>query len=322
MMNELELKWRSQQEMLSNRLRKNKRKLKSWLKREKHTCYRLYDMDIPEIPFAIDVYEDHLHIAEYRRRHSYTDDEHAMWMEWMLEVISETLDVERHLIFTKTRQRQKGKAQYEKLGEETYRMEVSEGGHLFWANLSDYLDTGLFLDHRITRKRVEDEAAGKRFLNLFAYTGAFTVYAAAGGAAQTTTVDMSKTYLRWARENLELNDLWGRQHRLIHSDVFAFLNAPERGWDEYDLIVMDPPTYSASKRMEGTLDIQRDHVWLLNKTIALLATGGVLYFSNNFRKFDLDEDALEGVSVTEITHQTIPPDFREQIHRCWRIVKE
>ncbi len=320
-MSEWEEHWTAQQSMLANRLRKNKRRLKSWLRREQVSCYRLYDCDIPEIPFAIDVYDDHLHISEYRRRHSYSEEEHAMWAEWMLESIRETVGIERDKIFVKLRQRQKGRQQYEKVSEETYRIQVEEGGHQFWINLSDYLDTGLFLDHRITRRMVGEESNGKRLLNLFAYTGSFTVYAAAAGATHTTTVDMSRTYLRWTQKNLELNHLWGEQHRLIHSDVFAFLQEQQRSSERYDLIVLDPPTYSASKRMEGTLDIQRDHVWLLERGMALLAPGGTLYFSTNFRKFQLDEEKLQDIDMTEITSQTIPPDFRDRIHRCWTMCR-
>jgi len=235
-----------------------------------------------------------------------------------LEAISEALFVDRGDIYVKLRERQKGEQQYEKQAEEGARIAVEEGGHQFYVNLTDYLDTGLFLDHRTTRAMVQAEAEGVRFLNLFSYTGAFSVYAAAGGARSTTSVDMSRTYTLWAQDNLELNGFRGRRHRCIQSDVFAFLKDPARQDERYDLIVLDPPTYSKSKRMQGDFDIQRDQVFLIRTTLDLLAPGGRLYFSTNFRKFRLHEPAFADVAWEEITHRTIPEDFRRSdIHRCW-----
>jgi 23S rRNA G2069 N7-methylase RlmK/C1962 C5-methylase RlmI len=198
---------------------------------------------------------------------------------------------------------------------------VRENGLKFLVNLSDYLDTGLFLDHRVTRSLVRSEAAGKRFLNLFAYTGAFTVYAAAGGAASTTTVDLSNTYLRWAKQNLRLNGFTGQAHRLARDDARKFLEYHPPG-PAYDLAVVDPPTFSRSKKLDRDWDIQRDHAELLNRLLRLMTPGGAIYFSTNFRTFKLAADELRRAETREITRQTIPPDFREsRIHRCWRIVK-
>jgi 23S rRNA G2069 N7-methylase RlmK/C1962 C5-methylase RlmI len=199
---------------------------------------------------------------------------------------------------------------------------VTESGLKFLVNLSDYLDTGLFLDHRLTRAMVRSEAAGKRFLNLFGYTGAFTVYAAAGGAAATTTVDLSKTYLLWAQRNLRLNEIRGKQHRLVRHEARRFLDDHPAG-EYYDLAVVDPPTFSRSKRQERDWDIQRDHAELLNRLRELMAPGGVIYFSTNFRRFHLAEEELHGMTIREITRQTIPPDFRDRRpHRCWRMLKK
>lgn len=318
-MTDWQTRWQNQQQMLAHRLQKNRRRLKSWLHREKVSCYRVYDFDIPEIPLAIDIYHEYVHVSEYNRNHPYTEEEHQLWLECMQESICETLGVSYIHVFLKQRERQKGKSQYEKVSEESFRTQVVEAGHSFWVNLSDYLDTGLFLDHRITRGLVQREALGKRFLNLFAYTGSFTVYAAAGGATQTTTVDMSRTYLQWAQQNLELNHMAGPQHELIQSDVFAFLQEAKQQRKTFDLIVLDPPTFSTSKRMQGTLDIQRDHVGLLQQVLDLLAPHGVIYFSTNLRKFHLDTEAFLDLQITDITQQTIPPDFRSNIHQCWRI---
>jgi 23S rRNA G2069 N7-methylase RlmK/C1962 C5-methylase RlmI len=314
--------WHEQQEMLQNRLRKNQRRLRDWALQRDITCYRLYDRDITEIPLAIDRYGDYVHIAEYHSKHHHSEEQHKSWANAMIEATAAELQVPTEAIFFKLRQRQKGKAQYERLGSSGQRVAVHEGGLRFWVNLSDYLDTGLFLDHRETRHIVQTEAAARRVLNLFAYTGSFTIYAAAGDACQTTSVDMSRTYLRWTRDNLELNGLWSRNHRLIHSDVFAFLKEPRRQTEAYDMIILDPPTFSNSKRMSGNFDIQRDHLWLLQNTIDLLSPNGILYFSTNFRKFQFAETSLHRVAITDISAQTIPTDFRNSlIHRCWRMIK-
>ncbi|MDO4858152.1 MAG: bifunctional 23S rRNA (guanine(2069)-N(7))-methyltransferase RlmK/23S rRNA (guanine(2445)-N(2))-methyltransferase RlmL [Thermoguttaceae bacterium] len=303
------------------RLEKLNHHLRRWPTKRGITCFRVYDRDIPEIPLAIDRYEDCLHIAEYDRPNDRNAAQQGQWMDLMVEITGRVLDVPKEKIFVKRRQRQRGASQYERWDTRHFVIEAHEGGLKFFVNLSDYLDTGLFLDHRITREMVRKEAAGKRFLNLFAYTGSFSVYAAAGGAQSVTTVDLSNTYLDWAQDNMELNGFRGPQFEYVRSDVFRFLNAL---YDDeiFDLVVLDPPTFSNSKDLDDW-DVQRDHAEMLNLLISHLAPGGVIYFSNNNRRFKLDEDAIQGVSIREISNRTVPEDFRnKRIHRCWRMVKK
>ena len=284
------------------------------------TCYRIYDRDIPEIPLAIDRYEDCLHIAEYERPNDRTGAQQAEWMELMTGIAGRVLEVPPEKIFLKTRRRQRGLSQYERFGERGVFQKVREGGLLFYVNLSDYLDTGLFLDHRNAREMVRREAAGKHVLNLFAYTGAFSVYAADGGAATVTTVDLSNTYLDWAEDNMHLNGFDDpNRYKYIKCDIRKFLSLL---YDDeiYDLVVVDPPTFSNSKDLD-VWDVQKHHVELLNALIPHVSPGGVIYFSTNHRKFKLQESELRGVSVREITSRTVPEDFRnKKIHRCWRLV--
>jgi len=304
--------------IFSNRLRKNVRHWGKWARRNGITCYRIYDRDVPEFPVAIDRYEDRIHLQEFETR--WEADQGAMdqWREGMLAAVAEVLDCELSAIAVKQRQRQKGVAQYEKLSETGVSFVVTESGHRFEVNLDNYLDTGLFLDHRNTRRMVEDRANGVRFLNLFAYTGSFTVYAAAGGAAASTTVDMSNTYQDWARRNFLLNDMDLENHQLVRSDVFQFLQDAEGEGYKYDLIVMDPPSFSNSKKMQRILDIRRDHGLLIQGAMALLAEGGELIFSTNRRGLRLDEQLQEQYLIHEISRQTVPEDFRNKnIHRCW-----
>lgn len=307
--------------MFANRLNKVSRHIGKWARKQDITCYRIYDDDMPEFPLTIDRYENILHVSEYERPHGMMPDEHAEWLEGCLQVLSEVLDISNSLIYLKHRQRQKGLSQYERFNRSGAEYIVRENGLKFIINASDYLDTGLFLDHRITRNMVRSEATGKRVLNLFAYTGSFSVYAAAGGAAETTTVDLSNTYLQWADRNLALNGFSGAEHRLLQADVLDWLRvAPKAQWD---LIVLDPPTFSNSKRMLGTLDVQRDHVWLLNRTMELLTPGGKLFFSTNYRKFKLDRDQLISPQIRDLSAQTVPPDFRnKRIHQCYLLEKE
>ena len=310
-----------QAEMFANRLVKQARHLRKWPKRG-ITCYRLYDRDIPEIPLAVDLYEGRLHIAEYDRPHTRTAGQHADWLEKMASAAGEKLAIPPENIFLKRRRRQRGTDQYERTSEAGPRITVSEGGCKFLVNLSDYIDTGLFLDHRITRGMVRDEAAGKRMLNLFAYTGAFSVYAAAGGAVATTTVDLSNTYLDWARANFRLNEIEGDAHRFVRSDAIAFIRDHAPG-PQYDLAVVDPPTFSNSKSTESVFDIQRDYAELLAGLTKLMSPGGVIYFSTNFKRFKFDESVLPAAAPREISKQTVPEDFRnKRIHRCWRIVTD
>ena len=304
-----------------NRLRKLARHLRRWPTKRGITCYRLYERDIPEIPLVVDRYEDALHIAEFERPHDRTAAEHADWLDFMVKTAAEALEVPQDGVFVKHRAPQRGSAQYERVDHRQAVRVVQEGGLKFQVNLSDYLDTGLFLDHRQTRAMVRDQAAGKRFLNLFAYTGSFTVYAAAGGATTTTTVDLSHTYVDWAQENLRLNGVHGPEHQCVRDDTIAFLDSLDAD-QQYDLVVVDPPTFSNSKRLEHDWDVQRDHVALLRRVVDHTSSGGVIFFSTNSRRFKLDEAAIDSVTIREISKRTVPDDFRnKRIHRCWRLVR-
>jgi len=303
-------------EAFANRLRKMDKHLGKWARRRGISCYRVYDADQPRFPLAIDRYEQYLHVAEYKREHGLSEDEYRLWRSGAKQTMAEALNVPPARIFFKERQPQKGKQQYEKRSEEGRVIIAQENGLRFLVNLVDYLDTGLFLDHRPTREKVREQAQGKRVLNLFAYTGSFTVYAAAGGAAATRTIDLSNTYLEWAQRNMELNGLAAPQHEFIRTDVKAWLQRPAESL--YDIIVLDPPTFSNSKSMEEVLDVQRDHPKLINACLKRLAPEGLLYFSTNFRKFKLEPEKLQTRQIKDITRATIPKDFRNpKIHYCW-----
>lgn len=308
-------------EEFENRLQKVDRHISKWARRQGVTCYRIYDNDLTNFPLVIDRYEQAIHVAEYQRDHSLDEFQHQEWLESCLEIIAKILEVPRFLVFFKERKRQKGQQQYEKVDTEKQQRLVQENGLNFLVNLSDYLDTGLFLDHRNTRQMVREQAEGKHFLNLFAYTGSFTVYAAAGGALTTTTVDLSNTYLDWAEANLRVNnfaDQIDKKHYFIKADVKQYLDTLRSG--QFDLVVMDPPTFSNSKMMREELDTQRDHVALLNQVIYATRPGGTIYFSTNYRSFKLDEANIKGVEIEEISQRTIPQDFRnKKIHRCFRM---
>jgi 23S rRNA (cytosine1962-C5)-methyltransferase len=310
-----------QSEEFAARLRKRAKHLRRWPTKQDITCFRLYERDVPEVPLVVDRYEDHLHIGEFERPHDRSDDEHTVWLEHMVKVAAKTLDVPRSKVFFKQRKRQRGTAQHETVASRHYQIEAKEGGLKFQVNLSDYIDTGLFLDHRITRSMVRDEVAGKRFLNLFAYTGSFTVYAADGAAASTTTVDLSNTYLTWAKENMRLNGFEGDSHEYIAEDAMTFIrNLPATA--VFDVAVVDPPTFSNSKRTQKDWVVQDDYKDLIQQTLKHIARDGVVYFSTNFRQFQMDESAFPGVNVHEISRQTVPEDFRNRrIHRCWRITR-
>ena len=307
-------------EPFANRLAKMHKHFGKWARRQGITCYRVYDNDIPGTPLAIDIYENIVHVAEYARDHGMEPEEHAAWLDGCIQVISEVLGVTSDLIYLKYRQRQKGLRQYERFSRLGSEYIVRENGLRFLIKPADYLDVGLFLDHRNTRQMVRQESEGKRVLNLFAYTGSFTVYAAAGGAAGTLTVDMSNTYLQWADRNLSINGFSDERHRLLQADVLAWLEQPPR--EQFDLIVLDPPTFSNSKRMEDTLDIQRDHVMMLNRALRFCAPGGILYFSTNYRRFKLWEEEIRASAIQDISAKTVPEDFRnKKIHQCFRITK-
>ncbi|WP_407316187.1 bifunctional 23S rRNA (guanine(2069)-N(7))-methyltransferase RlmK/23S rRNA (guanine(2445)-N(2))-methyltransferase RlmL [Pseudomonas sp. nanlin1] len=304
-------------QMFANRLQKNLKQFSKWVRREGIDCYRVYDADMPEYALAIDLYHDWVHVQEYAAPRSIDPEKASARLFDALAAIPQALGIDKSRVIIKRRERQSGTRQYERQSAQGQFTEVNEGGVKLLVNLTDYLDTGLFLDHRPMRLRIQREAAGKRFLNLFCYTATASVHAAKGGARSTTSVDLSKTYLDWARRNLSLNG-FSDKNRLEQGDVMAWLQASR---DEYELIFIDPPTFSNSKRMEGVFDVQRDHVQLLDLAVARLAPGGVLYFSNNFRKFQLDEHLSSRYSVEDITAQTLDPDFARngKIHRAWKI---
>ena len=304
----------------ANRLQKNIKKISKWAKQQGLDAYRLYDADLPEYNLAVDRYADYIVVQEYAAPKN-IDENKAR--QRLVDAVTATLHVtgvETNKLILKVRQKQKGTNQYEKLANKGEYFYVNEYGVQLWVNLTDYLDTGLFLDHRLTRKMIGELAKGKDFLNLFAYTGSATVHAALGGAKSTTTVDMSNTYLNWAEQNLILNDIEGKQHKLIQADCLQWLEKCDR---QFDLIFVDPPTFSNSKRMEESWDVQRDHVKLMSNLKRVLSNNGTIVFSNNKRGFKMNLVALEelGLSAVEISHKTLPLDFErnKQIHNCWMI---
>lgn len=307
-------------QMFANRLQKNLKQLGKWARKAGVECYRLYDADMPEYALAIDLYEDWVHVQEYAAPKSIDPEKAQARLFDALAAIPQALNIDKNKVVIKRRERQSGTKQYQRQSAQGQFMEVGEGGVKLLVNLTDYLDTGLFLDHRPLRLRIQREAAGKRFLNLYCYTATATVHAAKGGARSTTSVDLSKTYLDWARRNLSLNG-FSDKNTLEQADVMGWLEE-DRG--EYDLIFIDPPTFSNSKRMEGVFDIQRDHVQLLDLAMARLAPGGVLYFSNNFRKFQLDEGLAARYGLEDISAATLDPDFARnpKIHRAWRLTTQ
>jgi 23S rRNA (cytosine1962-C5)-methyltransferase len=309
-------------EMFSNRLTKVFKHRSKIARRTGVGCYRIYEHDLPEFPFCIEAYENKIYVSEYVRRHGMTDEEHDAWLQPSLEIISEVTGTPLTSIYKRERKKMSHRdEQYEKVDTKQEFFTVLENDLKFQVNLTDYLDTGLFLDHRITREMVRKEAKDKRFLNLFCYTGSFSVYAAAGEAATVTSVDLSKTYLGWAETNMAINLLKDpNKYFYIHADVKQYLKtlAP----DSFDLIVMDPPTFINSKRMKDFLDIQRDHVELINDMLAATTTGGTLYFSTNYTKFILDEALIKASSIKDITKTTTGFDFEGKLKRwCYRIIK-
>ncbi len=304
----------------TNRLRKNLKTIGKWARQEGISCYRLYDSDVPEYAVAVDLYDGFVQVQEYQAPQSIDELKAAQRLSEVMAILPGVLQVPEGRIFLKVRRRQKGKEQYGKFSERGEFHEVREGNARLLVNLSDYLDTGLFLDHRPIRLMLGQLAKGKRFLNLFAYTGAATVHAALGQAASTLSVDISQTYLDWAKKNLALNGFTGGKHKFVRDDCLEWLGHAK---GKFDLIFLDPPTFSNSKRMDGTFDVQRDYVHLLRQTAALLAKGGVLIFSNNNRRFKMDAEALPELVIDDISLKTIPLDFARnpRIHYCWRIVR-
>ena len=314
--------------MFANRLQKNLKKLSKWARQNRITCYRVYDADLPEYAAAVDIYqgdETWVNIQEYEPPKSIDQHKADQRLAGLLAEIPQVLGVKREQVFLKIRRKQRSTDQYEKHGDQGRFHVVEEGGCKLLVNFEDYLDTGLFLDHRPIRLMIQQQTKDKRFLNLFAYTGSATVHAAMGGAKSTTTVDMSNTYIGWAKNNMALNKTTG-EHEFIQADCLEWLAQAAKQPDsrQYDLIFLDPPTFSNSKRMDDVFDIQNDHVQLINNAVALLAPGGVLYFSTNFRRFKIDLAALSGLTVNDISAATIPEDFARnpRIHYCWSIQRD
>lgn len=305
---------------LLNRLKKNFKQLKPYLAQHNITCYRVFDWDMPEFPLCIDHYEGKIHVSEYKTRHSLDEISYQNWLTSCVDDIKQFFSVDSENLFLKVRERHKGATQYEKVDEQRHFFNVMENGLKFKVNLTDYLDTGLFLDHRVMRKRVMEEAKGKHILNLFAYTGSFSVYACSGGAFTTTTVDLSNTYLNWARDNFKLNGFALAKHQFVKADAKEWVKqTPSR---LYDLVVLDPPTMSRSTMAKSKFDVQEDHPELINNVIKHMVPGGTLYFSTNFRNFSLQHQLLNVSKIEDITLMSIPMDFRnKKIHFCWKLTK-
>lgn len=313
--------------MFANRLAKNLKRLRGWAAREAVSCYRLYDADMPEYAFAVDRYEtlepvqSWLYVQEYAAPRDIEPEAVRRRRNEVLAVLPGATGVARERIKLRTRRRNRRGEQYQKLRERREFHVVREGGLRFQVNFEDYLDTGLFLDQRLTRERLRAASRGRRFLNLFAYTGTATVYAAAGGATGTTSVDLSKTYLDWARRNLALNALPGSSHDFVQADCRQWLPEALREDARYGLIFLDPPTFSNSKRMHGVLDVQRDHARLIEQSMRLLAPGGLLVFSTNAQRFRLEPSLEQCYAVRDVSAQTVPLDFKRNphIHRCFEL---
>ena len=313
--------------MFANRLGKNIKRLRSWAEREGISCYRLYDADMPEYAFAIDLYqviepqESWLYVQEYAAPAEIEREAVQRRRAEVLASLPEVTGVPAEHSRLRTRRRTPRGEQYVKLGEQSRVHTVLEGGVRLRVNFDDYLDTGVFLDHRMTRARLRAAASGRRFLNLFAYTGTATVYAAAGGADGTTSVDLSATYLAWARENLALNGLGGARHRFVQADCRAWVEEAARSSERFDLIFLDPPTFSNSKRMEGVLDIGRDHPALIDACVPLLAPAGLMLFSTNAQRFRLDASLMQRYDIRDISADTLPLDFARnpRVHRCYEV---
>ena len=320
-------------EMLANRLRKNQKALGKWLAREGISCYRLYDADLPEYALAVDLYQSanpatperrFVQVQEYAAPPDIDPKAARRRLREGIGVIAEVLEVPEQDLFFKVRQPQRGKAQYERLAQTDQFHKVAEDALTLLVNFADYLDTGLFLDHRETRRMIGRLAKGRHILNLFGYTGVASCHAARSGARSTTTVDLSKTYLDWARRNLALNGFTGQDHQLIQANCLEWLAQARAYSGHFGLIFLDPPTFSSSKRMDGTLEVERDQVRLIRASLALLAPDGELIFSTNKRRFKLDQEALSDLDIADISAQTIPKDFARNphIHRCWRIQRQ
>ena len=306
-------------QMVENRLRKNLKQMAKWRKKEQISAYRAYDADIPEYAVAVDVYGDQVMVQEYAPPAKVDRIKAFSRLQEAVVVCAKVFEIKPEEVVLKQRKRQQGSEQYTRHDQSGHCFSLSGHGCVLRVNLQDYLDTGLFLDHRPARYQVQQMAAGKDVLNLFCYTGSATAHAVKGGANSSLSVDMSATYLDWARRNLDLNGANPKQHLLVQEDCFKWLSRPAK--PAYDLIFMDPPTFSNSKRMQQVLDVQRDHVWLVNAAMARLRPGGVLIFSNNYRRFKLDYDALAEFDIRDVTAKSLDPDFKRnsKIHVCFEI---
>ncbi|AFJ01213.1 23S rRNA (guanine-N-2-) -methyltransferase rlmL [Methylophaga frappieri] len=309
--------------MFANRLRKNAKHLAKWARKQDVECYRVYDADLPDYAAAIDIYGDKVHVQEYAPPAEIDPQKASRRLQEIMKIVPDVLGVSATDITLKYRQRQRGSDQYETQAALNQRFAVRENGLKFWVNLTDYLDTGLFLDHRLTRQMIGQQARGKSLLNLFAYTGSVTVYAAAAGAKSSLTVDMSNTYLQWAKDNLALNQLTNDKHQFLRADVTAWLDQAVAEKQQFDVIFIDPPTFSNSSKMTGIFDIQRDHADMLNKLAKLLSAEGVIWFSTNRQDFRLDDSSLTQFEITDLSKATLPEDFarRPKIHYCWQLRK-
>ena len=322
-----------------NRLRKNLAFRRRWARRRGISCFRIYDRDVPQFPFAVDWFETvapraetHLQVQEIDTGWRMTDEEYRAWLGAVCDAACAVCAVPAAQLHLKRRERQRGSSQYEKDEKAASAvLLVEEEGNRFEINLDSYLDTGLFLDHRPMRARVAktiaqraSEGAGTRFLNLFAYTGSFTVYAARAGASSSATVDLSNTYQAWTARNFALNGIDSSRHVLVRADVLKWLVDALADAGRYDVIVLDPPSFSNSKNMQGVLDVQRDHARLLGQCHDLLAGGGELFFSTNLRSFAMDPQVAQRLAPREFTHGSVPEDFRrpgKPPHRAWHFRK-
>lgn len=309
-------------QMFYNRLMKVYKHKSKQAKRLNVSCYRIYDHDLPEFPFAIELYGDKIYVAEYRRRHNMNEEQHEDWLQQSFKIISDVLNLPIENIFNRERKKQSHRKneQYEKQNSKEIFFTVEENEFKFLINLTNYLDTGLFLDHRITREMVREESVNKSVLNLFCYTGSFSVYAASN-AASVTSVDLSKTYLEWAKNNFSINHFKDeKKYYFVHADVLQYLKTLKP--NSFDLIIIDPPTFSNSKRMKDFFDVQKDHTEIINDALKALSANGIIYFSTNFSKFVLDEEKIKASSIKNITKATTPFDFEGKLNRfCFKIEK-
>ncbi|MFP3089148.1 class I SAM-dependent methyltransferase [Treponema sp. TIM-1] len=335
-----EIKTAAQGEMLHNRVKKRYKHLKKWASRIGTDVLRLYDRDIPEIPLVLDLYGGAVSGALYKRPYEKDPGEEASWLRVMSGAVSDALGISREQVFIKYRERQRGSTQYQKMGQKKFETEIHEAGLTFRVNLSDYLDTGFFPDRRRMRSRIRAEASGKTLLNLFCYTAAFSVCAAAGGAKEIDSVDLSRPYLEWAAVNFGLNHLRTRRvppefltarrppgegsvpYRLIRADVLSFLDTALKAGLSWDMIILDPPAFSNSKKMRATLDVKRDHQSLISQCLSLLKPGGKLWFSANARYFHLDPEKFSGWEVMDLSPLMEDEDFRgKKMPRCYTFTR-